>query len=156
MPRYSTNLGLTLPEPQEYFNINTWNSNMRTLDEAYALLKDDSGQSKPIAADLVTYDDTTSQLGAGNVQGAIDKLTLRGIDSNTYFIDVTQDMEITIATWAHIYVVLKFGNTVHNVTFKKSMDGLDFVWEDGQPIWTANTTFELSFLRLDCRWFKRR
>ena len=155
--RYSTNLGLSLPEAEEYFDISTWNTNMRILDEAYALLRDESGQAHPIAADLVTYDDTQSGLDANNVQAAIDKLAFNCLDKNTYHIDVTENMTITIATYAHIYIVLNFGNTAYNVTFKQSIpgSGLKFIWEGGKPTFHANSTYELSFLNLDCRWFKR-
>ena len=38
--RYSQNLGLTLPEGPDYFNIGDWNSNMSKLDYAYSMLKE--------------------------------------------------------------------------------------------------------------------
>ena len=157
MASHSENLGLILPYEREYFNINTWNSNMRVLDEAYALLKNQSGQSQPIAASLIQYDNTNSGMAATNLQTAMDELVSNNIETNVYEIYVTQDEEIEIATWAHIYIVLHFGNTVPNVTFVQSMpgSGLDFHWEGGQPIFQANKTYELSFLRLDCKWVER-
>ena len=157
MPRTSPNLGLALPLEKEYFNINTWNSNMRILDDAYALLTDPSGGSRPITAEIVQYDNTQSGLDATNLQMAVNELAGKTLDGDTYEIYVDQDMTITIATWAHIYIILHFGETVYNVTFEQSIpdSGIDFVWEGGRPNFQSNSTYELSFLRLDCMWFKR-
>lgn len=154
MGRYSDNLGLELPFERENFNINTWNANMRKLDEAYALLKN-GGETRPISADLVQYDNTNSGLAATNLQLAMDEIASENIDTDIYEIEVTEDMTINIATYAHIYIVLKFGDTVHNITWTKSLPGKDFHWEGGQPTFQANSTYELSFLYLDCCWFKR-
>lgn len=157
MPKYSENLGLRLPLDKEYFNINTWNTNMRLLDEAYALLTDPSGGTTSISADLVTYDNSRSELQAGDLQGAVDELSGKFIDGNTYEIYVDQPMTLTIATWAHIYIILHFSDTVYDVTFVQSLpdSGIDFAWEGGKPHFQSNSTYELSFLRLDCLWFKR-
>lgn len=157
MPRYSDNLRLILPLESENFDIKDWNSNMRVLDEAYALLTDPSGGTKPFPADVISYDNTESHLSAANVQSAIDELSGTLIDGNTYEETVTSDTTITIATWAHIYLILHFGETVPNVTFVQSLpdSGINFVWEGGYPSFQPNSTYELSFLRLDCMWFKR-
>lgn len=152
MPRYTDNLGLRLPEKQEYFRISDWNANMQLLDSAYGIL---SGQSQRVTASLVAYDNSTSGLSAINVQGALDEIGKNSSSANVYFIEADHDMTITIATYAHIYVVLSFGSTVPNITFAKSIAGKDFVWEGGEPVFQANSTYELSFLHLDCKWFKR-
>lgn len=152
MPRFTDNLGLRLPEKQEYFRISDWNTNMQLLDSAYGIL---SGQSQRVTANLVQYDNTTSGLNAVNVQEALDEISINSSSSNVYFIEADHDMTITIATYAHIYVVLSFGSTVPNITFAKSIAGKDFVWEGGEPVFQPNSTYELSFLHLDCKWFKR-
>lgn len=153
MPNYTDNLTLILPKGKEYFRIQDWNANMRKLDDAYGLL---SGQTQRVTASLVSYDNTTSGIDAHNVQDAIDKVAQNSSISNTvYFIEADHDMTITIATYAHIYVVLSFGSTVPNITFAKSIAGKDFVWEGGEPVFQPNSTYELSFLHLDCKWFKR-
>lgn len=157
MAKSSPNLGLILPHESEFFNIDTWNKNMRILDEAYALLTDPSGGSAPISAEIVQYDNTESQLDATNLQDAVDGLAGTLIDGNTYEVYVDQHMTLTIATWAHIYLILHFGETVYNVTFVQSLpdSGIDFRWEGGYPQFQPNSTYELSFLRLDCMWVKR-
>lgn len=157
MPRLSKNLGLFLPEGHEYFNINTWNTNMQKLDAAYALLRDGSGLGQSIDARLVLYDNNLSDLDATNVQDAIDELAQRSPSSTAYFIDVTENMTITVATYAHAYFVLSFGPTVYNVTFVQSIpdSGKQFTWEGGEPYFEPNSVYELSFLHLDCKWFKR-
>ena len=152
MPRFTDNLGLRLPEKKEYFRISDWNTNMQLLDSAYGIL---SGQSQRVTANLVQYDNTTSGLNAVNVQEALDEISINSSSSNVYFIEADHDMTITIATYAHIYVVLSFGSTVPNITFAKSIAGKDFVWEGGEPVFQPNSTYELSFLHLDCKWFKR-
>lgn len=157
MPKYSDNLGLRLPLAKEYFNINTWNTNMRLLDEAYALLSDSSGATHSIAANLVQYNNTASGLSAHNVQDALDEISQRTSIGEVFFIDVTYPMTLTVATYAHAYFVLSFGSTVYNVTFVQSLpdSGKEFVWEGGEPNFQPNSTYELSFLHLDCKWFKR-
>jgi len=158
MAKTSPNLGLILPAESENFNISTWNRNMRILDDAYALLTDPQGGSAPIPGELVRYDNTESGLDATNVQDAIDGLAGTLIDGNTYEVYVDQNITLTIATWAHIYLILHFGETVPTVNFVQSLpdSGIDFRWEGGHPSFQPNSTYELSFLRLDCMWFKRR
>lgn len=157
MSRETLNLHLTLPDEREYFNIVTWNKNMQTLDEAYALLTDPSGSPTSVPANMISYDNSVSGMTATNLQSAVDELAGRTMDGNTYEIYVDQDMQLTIATWAHIYIILHFSDTVYNVTFVQSLpdSGIDFVWEGGAPNFQSNSTYELSFLRLDCMWFKR-
>ena len=151
-------MGLILPAESEHFNISTWNRNMRILDDAYALLTDSSGGSAPIAAVMVQYNNSESELDASNLQEAVDGLSGALIDGNTYEVYVDQDITLTIATWAHIYLILHFSDTVYNVNFVQSLpgSGIDFRWEGGHPAFQPNSTYELSFLRLDCLWFKRR
>lgn len=155
MPKYTDNLGLSLPKGEEFFNIQTWNTNMRLLDEAYALLTDQSGGTKKISADLVQYDNSTSGLNAHNVKEALDILSQSATVDNLYIMTITEDTTLTVATYAHIYFVLSFGETVPNVTFVQSIPEKDFVWEGGEPVFQPNSTYELSFLHLDCKWFKR-
>lgn len=157
MSRETQNLHLYLPDENERFNIATWNANMQTLDEAYALLTDPSGTATSVPANMISYDNSESGLTATNLQSAVDELVGRSMDGDTYEIYVDQDMQITIATWAHIYLILHFSDTVYNVTFVQSLpdSGIDFVWEGGRPNFQSNSTYELSFLRLDCMWFKR-
>jgi len=158
MAKTSPNLGLILPAESENFNISTWNRNMRILDDAYALLTDPQGGSSPIPAVMIRYDNTASELDATNVQEAVDSLAGTLIDGNTYEVYVDQNITLTIATWAHIYLILHFGETVPTVNFVQSLpdSGIDFRWEGGHPSFQPNSTYELSFLRLDCMWFKRR
>lgn len=157
MSRETQNLHLHLPDENEFFNITIWNQNMQTLDEAYALLTDPSGTPTSVPANMITYDNSESGLTSQNLQGAVDEISASAIDGDTYEIYVDQDMQITIATWAHIYLILHFSDTVYNVTFVQSLpdSGIDFRWEGGYPSFQSNSTYELSFLRLDCMWFKR-
>lgn len=157
MSKETQNLHLHLPDENEFFNITIWNQNMQTLDEAYALLTDPSGTPTSVPANMITYDNSESGLTSQNLQGAVDELVGRNMDGDTYEIYVDQDMQITIATWAHIYLILHFSDAVYNVTFIQSLpdSGIDFVWEGGRPNFQSNSTYELSFLRLDCMWFKR-
>lgn len=72
--------------------------------------------------------------------------------------DVTEDLAITVQNHSHTYVVLHFGNTVYNVTFVKSdpsETGSSIVYHGGEPIFQPNSTYELSFLNLDCIYVKR-
>ena len=157
MSRETQNLHLFLPDENELFNITTWNQNMQTLDEAYALLTDPSGSPTSVPANMITYDNSATEIISQNLQGAVDEVVSRNIDGNTYEVYVDQDMTLTIATWAHIYLILHFSDTVYNVTFVQSLpdSGINFIWEGGHPSFQPNSTYELSFLRLDCMWFKR-
>lgn len=156
MPKYSDNLRLTLPKKDEYFDITTWNNNMRLLDEAYALL---TGSASKLSANLISYDNSKSKLKAANVQEAIDEVATGGGGSTSelYFITATTPTTITAATYGHTYVVLSFGSTVPAVTFEQSIpsSGKSIVWQGGEPTFEPNSTYELSFLHLNCKWFKR-
>lgn len=156
MPKYTSNLGLAMPYGDEYFNINSWNANMRILDEAYALLIDDSGEARTVNAASISYDPTSSGLSATNVQSAIDIISQTG-ESPIRHITVDQNMTIEVPSSGHLYVVLAFGQTLYNVTFTQSdpNSGKSITWQGGQPSFGANNVYELSFLDLDCRWFKR-
>lgn len=154
MPKYTNNLGLIMPKEKEYFNISSWNTNMRVLDEAYALLSDESGATKTINALSVSYNPSTSGLSATNVQTAIDSLGGSGGDSYTLY-DVTEPLEIQVPTEGHLYVVLAFGATAYSVTFTTEA-GKSINYEGGTPYFDNNNVYELSFLNLDCRWFKRK
>ncbi len=153
MSNYSDNLGLILPFEREMFDINTWNQNMRVLDEAYAYLTDESGVTRGINALSVRYDPTVSELDATNVQAAIDELS-RGAAGGYMYVDVTEDIEISVPTEGHLYVVLAFGSTMYTVTFTTEQ-GKTIVYEQGTPNFSVDNVYELSFLNLNCRWFKR-
>lgn len=157
MPRTTQNLGLILPLEPEYFDIDTWNRNMRILDEAYALLTDSEGGTMAIPSSAVSYDNSETEMQAENVQSAIDELTYHVIDTETREITIDSNTTIAVDTHGHTYLVLHFGDTVYDVTFTKLTpdSSIDFVWEGGIPTFQPNSTYELSFLRLDCMWFKR-
>lgn len=70
---------------------------------------------------------------------------------------VDDDIIITVKSYGHTYVVLTFGSTVYNVNFQKS-DPLDpnvISYQGEPPVFEANSTYELSFLKLNCIWKKR-
>lgn len=151
MPKYTKNLGLSLPLGEEYFNINSWNANMRILDEAFALISDESGETSPLNALSVGYDSSTSQIGATNVQDALDRIATQS-NENLLLISVTEPKTIDVPAEGHLYVVLAFGATMYNVTFNTTGT---VKWESGVPSFAANNVYELSFLNNNCRWFKR-
>lgn len=104
----------------------------------------------------------TPPIDVNSMQAQTDALS--GIDNyllaNTGdLIDLTveEDTTITVKSYGHTYVVLTFGNEVYNVTFVKSdpLDPNDIVYQKGQPTFEANSTYELSFLKLNCIWKKR-
>lgn len=89
---------------------------------------------------------------------------ISGIDNYLFantgdLIDLTvdEDTTITVKSYGHTYVVLTFGETVYNVTFVKSDpdDPNNIVYQKGAPTFEANSTYELSFLKLNCIWEKR-
>lgn len=90
---------------------------------------------------------------------------IKGIDNYLYdnasdyrVIDVTEDMDITIKNYGHTYLVLNFYNTVYTVNFVKSDTtdtSVNFKYHGGLPVFQANTSYELSFLNLDCVYIKR-
>lgn len=157
MATYTQNIALKCPDGPELFNIADWNANMRKLDEAYALLKDDSGVAQPVPARLVTYDNSTSGLQAGDVQAALDEIATGNIDTDTYYREINEDSTLICLTYGHTYWVISFGDTVYNVTWQQSIpdSGQEFHWEGGQPTFEPYGIYELSFLDLDCKWFKR-
>ena len=155
MADYSTLLRLKLPWDSEFFDINIWNYNTKILDNAYALIRDYN--SDGITADQVLYDNSTSGLIGVNVQEAIDELTSYVVDSNVVVQTVTADTTIVVPTDSYLYVVLTFGANVPKITFEQSdpESGLPIYWEGGEPVFTPNATYELSFLKLNCRWIMR-
>ena len=153
--RYSQNLGLTLPEGPDYFNIGDWNSNMSKLDYAYSMLKEGSAVTE-VDASLIHYDSSQTGL-VPNVQNALEQLENNEIEEETiqeYTID--QDEYIEIQSEGHDYIILHFGETVYDINFYMlGTQGQNHItWEKRQPIWHPNSTFELSFLNGDCVWIE--
>lgn len=151
--RYSQNLGLTLPEGPDYFNISDWNSNMSKLDYAYSMLKEGSVVTE-VDASLIHYDNSQTGL-IPNIQGALEQLENNEIEEETiqeYTID--QETYILIKEEGHDYVILHFGEDVYDVYFNILGSEDAVTWEKRMPIWHPNSTFELSFLNGDCVWIE--
>ncbi len=151
--RYSQNLGLTLPEGPDYFDIGDWNSNMSKLDYAYSMLKEGSVVTE-VDASLIHYDSSQTGL-VPNIQGALEQLENNEIEEETiqeYTID--QETYILIKEEGHDYVILHFGEDVYDVYFNILGSENVVTWEKREPIWHPNSTFELSFLNGDCVWIE--
>lgn len=155
MADYTSNLRLKLPWDSEFFDIGIWNYNTKILDNTFALIRDYN--SEGITADQVEYDNRESGLLSENVQDAIDELVTYVVDSNVVVETVTSDMTIVIPTDSYMYVVLTFGANVPTISFEQSnpQSGLPIYWENGEPLFLPNSTFELSFLKLNCKWTMR-
>ena len=153
MPKLTDNLGLRMPLGEEYFSINHWNTNMRLLDEAYALLKDTTGTHK-IPADMINFNNTGTGMRATTVQAALNELVQASVSTELVQLYVNEDKTIGIPANSHVWIILTFGGTVYQVDFE-SNSGLPIEWEGGRPSFEPNSTYELSFLKLNCRWFKR-
>lgn len=89
---------------------------------------------------------------------------IQGMDNYLYentgdLIDITptEDVTITVKSYGHTYVILTFGGDVYNVTFQKSdpEDPNVITYQGDAPVFEANSTYELSFLKLNCIWKKR-
>lgn len=152
MPSSTDNLGLRCPYEDEFFSINVWNSNMRILDEAYALLTDPSG-SHSIPASAISFNNSGTGLRATNVQAALNELVKSTVVTEYLEVTVTEDITITVAANSHVWVVLHF-SSIYQVDFQTS-SGAPVEWEGGRPTFEANSTYELSFLKGNCKWFKR-
>lgn len=152
--KYTDNLGLRMPVGKEYFNISTWNANMRILDEAYALLTDSSGTHK-IPASAVSFDNTGTGISSTNVQAALTELISSSVATECLFVEVDDDITVTVNAYSHVWIVLTFGETVYDVTFEPSITGSTIEFENDEPQFEPNSVYELSFLQLNCRWFKR-
>lgn len=150
-------LNLILPKGSKFWNYDTWNTNMNILDEKYLDIKERKDFS--LKASEITYSNTKSKLSAEDVQNAIDEVNIKSTgnpkDSIT-FIDVNSDLVLPVENEAHTYYVLSFGATVHNITFQKtdSSEGV-IIYQNGEPTFKPNKTYELSFLYLNCLWGER-
>lgn len=89
---------------------------------------------------------------------------LSGIDNYLFantgdLINVTAvaDTTITVKSHGHTYVVLTFGENLYNITFVKSDpdDPNEITYQGEAPTFEPNSTYELSFLYLNCIWKKR-
>ena len=152
MPAFTDNLGLRMPRGDEYFNISSWNTNMRILDQAYALLKDETG-SHNVPASAISFNNSGTGIRATNVQAALNELVQSTVVTEYSEIYVTEDITITVASNSHIWIVLHFGD-VYQVDFQTSA-GTPVEWEGGRPTFEGNSTYEMSFLKGNCKWFKR-
>lgn len=153
MAQETSNLHLILPLGSRYWNLDTWVENMNILDKAYLDIQHTI--ELRLVASNVAINRTIPGLNARNAQTALDNLAARG--TSIYFINVTENMTLTIPSYAYCHMTLTFGNTVPTVTFVKSIPDShsDFEWINGQPTFEANSTYELSFLHLACIWQKR-
>ena len=131
---------------------------MNILDKTYPELSKDIEEC--FSAENVSYDNSKTQVDQNNIQDILDGLNYHGnaespLDSLT-FIDVNSDLVLPVENEAHTYYVLSFGATVHNVTFVKtdSSKGV-IVYQNGEPNFKPNKTYELSFLYLNCLWGER-
>lgn len=62
---------------------------------------------------------------------------------------------IPVKANGHTYVVLTFGETVYDITFVPTPSGGTITYQGEPPVFEANSTYELSFLYLNCIWKKR-
>lgn len=153
MPRQTDNLGLILPLGSKYWNLDTWVTNMKILDEAFTEIQ---GQiEERLTARNLTFDNTDLPLDATTVQDAIEELNVKS--SSFRIIDVDENMTIPVSCTAHDYIILNFYNSVPNINFVKSDDSYqgDFQWLNGYPTFEANATYEISFLQLAGIWMKQ-
>ena len=153
MASSTTYLDLILPLGSKYWNWDTWVENMKKLDDAYLNIHHDI--ELRLTANNVGLNPAIMQIHSSNAQGAVDELSHKG--SSIFFIDVTEDMTLTVPSYAYAHFVLTFGNSVPTVTFVKSIPDShnDIEWINGEPTFEANSTYELSFLHLSCLWTKR-
>lgn len=150
MANYTPNLELRLPLGSKYWNYDTWNHNMKLLDEAVMNIQ------RIILDNLTASQITVSNpnLDATDMQTAIDELKTES--ASLRYINITENCDIIIPSEAHSYVVLTFGDTVYNVRFiKTTPTSRDFIWMNGVPTFEPNSTYEISFLKLSAIWYKR-
>ena len=149
---YTNNLNLRLPQGSCYWNLDTWKTNMNILDKAYLDIQHNIHAS--LIASNITCSNAKSdgKLVSTNCQSMFEEMNHKL--SRVRFITVTSDMTIPIATDAHDYLVLTFGDPVYNVTFAKSnpSSSNNFSYLNGYPIFQKNKSYEMSFLRLCCLW----
>ena len=107
------------------------------------------------------WDDPSYQppINVNSMQDITDGLS--GIDN--YLVENTGDLIniepdtatiIDVKTNGHTYVILTFGDDVYNITFHPD-DGGTITYQGEAPTFEANSTYELSFLYLNCIWKKR-
>ena len=149
MANYTSNLNLKLPLGSKYWNYDTWNENMRKLDEAvvniqHIILENLTASQIPVS---------NPRLDADNMQDAIDEF--RAHNSSLRYITATEDCDIVVASEGHTYIVLTFGDTVPNVRFVKTPSERNFIWMNDYPTFEPNSTYEISFLKLSAIWYKR-
>ena len=151
MANYTSNLNLRLPLGSKYWNSDTWNNNMKKLDEAYLNIRE-------IVLTNLSADDITvsnARLDATNMQNAIDELVAR--ESALYFVTVTDDVTLRVSAEGHTYYVLTFGESVPTVNFQKvpATSSRSLTWLNGPPTFEPNSIFEISILKMGAIWYKR-
>lgn len=151
MANYSDFLHLKLPLGSKNWNLDTWNGNMKILDDGYLDLQEVI--ISHLGADELTV--FSQQLESDNVQDAITEI-MTHYSSLRYF-NVTDDMRILIPAEGHSYLVLTFGETVPEVVLDKfpSDSEREISWVNGEPTFEANSTYEISLLKLSGIWYKR-
>jgi hypothetical protein len=150
-PDYTDNLGLKLPRGSKYWNYDTWNDNMKILDEhSYGLTTPTIVLPMP-AAD-VRFVPNQDTITATNVQDGIDQLA-QAI-SIVKHVEIATDTTITVSETGHEYYMLHFGISTPTVTFV-ARNGGTIAWLNGSPTFQPYTTYEISFLRLKGIWSKR-
>ena len=152
MANYSDFLHLKLPLGSKNWNLDTWNGNMKILDEGYLDLQEVI--ISHLGADELTV--LSNQLESDNVQDAITEI-MTHYSSLRYF-NVTDNMRILIPAEGHSYLVLTFGETVPEVVLDKfpSNSEREISWVNGEPTFEPNSTYEISLLKLSGIWYKRR
>lgn len=154
MPGYTDNLRLILPRGSKYWNLDTWNENMKILDRAYIDVQH-SIQTQLVASNVSFDNSLTPVIESTTVQGAIPEVLAK--KDFIIYRNITSDTTFTVPIEHHAYFVLTFGSSVPRVNFIKSDETspVNFQWLNGEPEFEADSTFELSFLNLACIWAKR-
>lgn len=151
MANYTENLHLKLPLGSKYWNYDTWNENMKKLDEVYPDIQQQVFDS--FTADRITV--ANQRLDATNMQDAIDEIMAR--ESSLHFITVSGNTVLRPRAEGHTYFVLTFGDTVPSVSFLKypTDSPRALTWINGEPIFEANSIYDISILKMCGVWYKR-
>lgn len=151
MANYTPNLELRLPLGSKYWNYDTWNRNMKILDEAYLNIREIVLSN--LSADSITV--SNGRLSSTNMQDGIDELTQR--ESSLHYVTVTENATLNVSAEGHTYYVLTFGESVPTVTFQKipATSGGSLMWLNGPPTFEPNSIYEVSILKMSGIWYKR-
>ena len=138
MPAYTKHLNLIKPDEPEFFNINTWNANMNTLDEAYAIIE---GEVVDLEA---TVDAEGNQVIIPHKSGI-------------YYVEVNAPTTLYYPSYSIIHYMLAFDTEVYDVKWKKTIPSAkNIIWDAGEePTWEASSVYEVSILHGHAIAYKR-